>query len=307
MKETAKILPKYRISMTNQINLSIKEKHNESKKTSKRKKTHEKYIEELEIKNPYIVPIEKYINDRTKINHKCLIHDVVFNSTPNNILAGQGCKQCKSEKISKAKRTTPQKYVDKLKVRNPNLIPLDSYIDNDTPILHLYEKCGHQVEISPKNAYKGNGCIICARKKKQKTHEQYVNELKVKNPEVIVLEKYITANTPILHLHKHCGHETKMTPSDALNGNGCIVCRNVNTADKCRKTHEEYVQEIKLKNPDVIPLERYVNAKTPIVHYHTICGHKTKMLPSSVLNGSGCILCKGIKTRNSSIKLMINL
>lgn len=93
-----------------------------------------------------------------------------------------------------------------------------------------------------------------------------------------------------------------MIPSDALHGNGCVICRNINTGNRTKRSHEQYLEELKLKNPNVIPLEKYINANTPILHHHKICGHYSRMTPTRVLCGSGCVLCKGLKISKSQRK-----
>ena len=59
---------------------------------------------------------------------------------------------------------------------------------------------------------------------KKKTHEEYVVELAEKNPNVEVVEQYISTNTPILHrCLAHCVL-WKTTPGRVLRGAGCEEC-----------------------------------------------------------------------------------
>ena len=59
-----------------------------------RKKTHEIYMTELKKKNPYIVPLGNYIDNKTKILHKCLKDGYEWEVRPNSILNGNGCPMC---------------------------------------------------------------------------------------------------------------------------------------------------------------------------------------------------------------------
>ena len=43
--------------------------------------------------------------------------------------------------------------------------------------------------------------------RKKKTHEEYIAELAIKNPNVEVLEEYLGANIRILHRYKSCERE----------------------------------------------------------------------------------------------------
>ena len=68
-------------------------------------KTKEKFIQELKEILPNVKVIGEYINTMTNIKCKCLIHNEIFESTPINMLHGYtGCKSCKREHASKAKR-----------------------------------------------------------------------------------------------------------------------------------------------------------------------------------------------------------
>ena len=68
-------------------------------------KTNDEYVTELQSKRPEVISLETYKGSNVKIKHKCLRHDYVWSASPGNVLNGNGCPLCKSEKIilSKAK------------------------------------------------------------------------------------------------------------------------------------------------------------------------------------------------------------
>ena len=43
---------------------------------------------------------------------------------------------------------------------------------------------------------------------------------------------------------------------------------------KLRKTNEEYVKELREKNPEIIPLEEYRGNTKEILHKHIPCGYE---------------------------------
>lgn len=55
-------------------------------------KTTEQYSSEILPQG--IIVLEKYINDATKLNHKCISCEHTWESKPNNILNGSGCPIC---------------------------------------------------------------------------------------------------------------------------------------------------------------------------------------------------------------------
>lgn len=103
---------------------------------------------------------------------------------------------------------------------------------------------------------------------KKKTHEQYVAEVAEINPNIEVVGIYTYAKTKILHRCKIDGYEWYILPNNALKGYGCPKCANT-----IKKTHEEYESQIKETRKDIIVIEKYVNARTPILHKCNICGH----------------------------------
>lgn len=129
---------------------------------------------------------------------------------------------------------------------------------------------------------------------RKKTHEEYVAELAIKNPNVEVVGEYDGAHTKIMH---HCLiHDVywKIQPSNALSGNGCPMCRGYkNHVSQC-KTHEQYVNELVNINPNIVVIDEYVNGNTPILHKCLLCEYEWRAKPSLVLLGTGCPKCAGI-------------
>lgn len=126
---------------------------------------------------------------------------------------------------------------------------------------------------------------------KKKTHEQYVCELSIKNPNVQVAEQYINTDTAILH---HCLiHDRfwKTTPSRALLGVGCDECKKERFRQTRCKEHEKYVEEVAMNNPDVVVVGRYIDAKTHVDLYCKKHDVFWSAYPDNVLRGCGCPTC----------------
>ncbi len=66
------------------------------------KKTHDKYIKEVKIKNPTIIVDDIYKGDKVKINHVCTICKHRWPITPNDVLHGYGCPVCSHQIIGNA-------------------------------------------------------------------------------------------------------------------------------------------------------------------------------------------------------------
>lgn len=104
---TIKILPKYRVANSNEMML-IKFQEISKEKT-------ERYKEKIKNKSFAIKVIDTYIDAKTKIRHQCLVCDHIWLSSPNNILSGCGCPNCKKHKLSIQKRLSHDQYLDNMK------------------------------------------------------------------------------------------------------------------------------------------------------------------------------------------------
>ena len=74
-------------------------------------------------------------------------------------------------------------------------------------------------------------------------------------------------------------------------GKGCPYCGGTK-----RKTHEEYVKQLKEKKPNIRVIGKYKSLKTRIEHECLICEYRWFALPDNLLNlKNGCPNCKKSK------------
>ena len=262
-------------------------------------KTHAQYVEELLNTKPHIEVVEEYVNSRTKIEHHCLIHDIFYYSTPSNALHASGCPECISNVHHNINRKTHEEYVAELEIVNPQIEVIDKYININTPIMHRCIIHDFKWETTPASTLQGCGCPMCRSEKIQstqtKTHEEYIEDVKKINPNIKVLGKYVNAKTPLLHKCLIDDFEWSPVPSSILNGYGCPVCGRKRLKESLTKTHEEYVEQLKIINPNIIAIEKYSKTNTPILHRCLIDNFEWMARPTNVLNGCGCPKCNRSK------------
>lgn len=127
-----------------------------------KRKTHEQYVEEVAKINKKIAVIETYVNWETHILHKCLVEECGYEwrVTPNNILQGGGCPKCNNNN----KKLTHEEYEKRVRDVNENILIMETYMGNNTPILHrcLKEGCGHEWYARPSGIMNGGGCPVCS-------------------------------------------------------------------------------------------------------------------------------------------------
>lgn len=140
-------------------------------------KNPEQYLKECKEKG-YDLPIEKYINNYTKIKHKCS-KGHIYEQTPNIHLQGHGCKYCLNTTLDDYKIIWGDLNLDK---------PIDkTYVDNNHKMKFICKK-GHIYEQSP-NQHKFYGCPVCdeshgekyIRNYLDKNHIEYIPQKKFKN------------------------------------------------------------------------------------------------------------------------------
>lgn len=254
------------------------------------KLTNEEYAERLKLINPYITPIEEYINAKTRISHMCLIDGYIWKTTPSAALQGHGCPKCAGNA-----RRTHEEYVDELSICNKNIEVVEKYIDVKTPILHhciIHDLFWYS---TPERVLQGVGCPECKKEQLRqyhlKTHDQYVEEVRVVNPNVKVIDTYIDSKTPIKHYCIKHNLFWNAYPSSILRGGGCQECCKEKIGEKNGKTHEQYIAEVFKTNSDIEVIGQYIDSKTAILHKckkHNVLWYA---YPNNVLRNHGCPQC----------------
>jgi hypothetical protein len=238
-----------------------------------RKRTHEQYINEVAKINPNLTVIEKYINNRTAILHRCNIDQYEWRVLPYSILQGKGCPLC----AGNAKRTYEQ-YMKSLTLVNPNIEPIEEYINTDTPILHRCKTCEHIWPIKPNHTLRGHGCPMCGFKisadSKRKPQEEYEQELLHVNPNIEVAGKYINYITPLLHRCKKCGNEWDAKPCYTIRGHGCPICNEShgerNIAQWLDNNHIKYISQYRFddcRDKYPLPFDFYLPEHNLCIEY----------------------------------------
>ncbi|MBO5828793.1 MAG: zinc-ribbon domain-containing protein [Paludibacteraceae bacterium] len=160
--------------------------------------------------------------------------------------------------------------------------------------MHRCKICGHEWDVLPSGVLSGYGCPKCYGHT-LKRHEQYVEDIFATNPNIEVVGKYINSKTKILHRCKICNCEWLAKPNSILSLHShCPECSKIHKMELLRKSPEQYVLELAIKNPNIEVVEQYIDAKTKILHRCKVCGHEWNPSPYNVLNnGSGCPICAG--------------
>lgn len=207
-----------------------------------------------------------------------------------------------------AKKKTHEEFINEVKNTHPNIIILDVYKNAKTKIKCKCSICGNEWEITPSNLLKGKGCYECTKKELRdkliKTTEQFIEELKEINPFIEVLGKYEGNKKPI---KCKCLIDNTIwypNPINLLRNNGCPTCGINKTKTKTSKSHEDFIKELNIKNPNINVLDKYINSKTKIKCECKICGCIWESIPDNLLRDRGCPKCSSSKGEYKILKYL---
>ena len=187
------------------------------------------------------------------------------------------------------RKKTHEEFIEGMKIKNPKIEILGEYTNNKIKIKCKCLVDNYIWDVRPDDLLKGHGCPKCGGTLK-KTHEEFIEEMKIKNPDIKILGKYINARTKIQCKCLIDRNIWDAKPNDLLKGHGCPKCGGV-----LRRTTKEFIEEMKIKNPNIEILGKYINNKTKIKCRCLIDGCIWETVPKSILSGCGCPKCKSSK------------
>ena len=254
--------------------------------STKQKKTSKAYYNECKERG-LDLPIEPYVNNHTKIKHRCNKCGNIYEQIPNSHLQGRSCPVCSFSISSKKQRKNNDKYIKECKQKEYDL-PVEQYINARTKIKHRCSK-GHIYKQTPDSHLRGSGCPYCSKKKK-KTSQSYFNECNINNYD-LPIESYRNNKTKIKHRCTKCGYIYVQSPKDHLKGKGCPIC-NQSHGERFIQTYLDkhnilYIPQKKFKNlkdKRLLSYDFYLPKKNILIEYQ---GEQHYTLGRGFLNKAG--------------------
>lgn len=129
---------------------------------------------------------------------------------------------------------------------------------------------------------------------KRKTHDQFILDMKIINPNIIILGRYIKNSIRIDVQCAICGRIWSTLPYNLIQGIGCVKCSSKIKGDKFRLSHDEYINRLNIINDKIEVLGNYVNGNTKILCRCKVDGYEWYAYPFGLLKGHGCPKCAGV-------------
>lgn len=184
-----------------------------------------------------------------------------------------------------ATHRTTEEYKEKLNSINPNLELLSEYINSRTKITIKDKRCGHIWDVNPSTPLRGHGCPKCAGVKK-KTHDEFVSEIKIINPNVEILSKYKGTSNPIECKCAICNYKWTTTPNNLLNGKSCGKCKGMHL------TNQEFQSLLQKKHPHISLYADYRGSHKNTLFICIIDGYIWEEAPHNIIRTkNGCPIC----------------
>lgn len=268
-----------------------------------KKLTPEEFLERANKKFPtYLYDKVVYVNNKTDITVTCPIHGD-FQVRPDCLLNGTGCPDCGG-----TKKMNTEDFIKKANYVHNNFFTYEHTIYSGSSG-KIFITCPHHgdFEIRANNHLQGQACQKCKKEgithtitklpkahasTKKLTNETFFERAFEKWGDEYTYEhvQYEKNNKKVLITCKEHG-DFPVTPNHFLAGRGCPFC-----AKNRPLTNEEFIDRLKKINGDKCTYEKTVYKTTHEPVIVTCKEHGDfKNLPSNLLRGQGCPICKNYK------------
>lgn len=136
---------------------------------------------------------------------------------------------------------------------------------------------------------------------RKKTHEEFVAEVRaLVGDEYPVLSIYNGDKEKIEFKHTVCGTNFSMSPNHFLRGHRCLKCVRRKIGISKRKTHEEFVAEVReLVGDEYTVIGTYTKNNIKVGIRHNKCGFVSEVDPRNFIQGRRCGKCFGNKKKTT--------
>lgn len=258
-----------------------------------KRKTHEEFLQEAKEKNDYLEILGTYLSSKAQIEVRCRKCGKTYFTLPRSVLNGNPCYECSMKINGQKNALTHNEFVDKLKEISPCFEVIGVYKRSKEKIECKCLKCQNTFFATPNNLLRGQNCSCCTSRKDSKklTNDIFVKRLKDVNSDITPISEYINSTTKIKCRCNLCNKVIEMSPKVLLRGQGCWQCGHAKAGISARKTHADFVEDMRLINPNLEFTSQYQTNKVHIGVRCKKCGNEWKARPDSLLQGKGCPHC----------------
>lgn len=207
---------------------------------------------------------------------------------------GQGCRYCGKENKRNGREKPLSEYNAKEITESKGMEFIK--IARENSVLYVYYICPRHRDVGVQKTMlesmrrKKIGCPYCIGR--NKTTQSFRQEVYAINPNIKINGEYINAKTPIECECLIDGAIWFSDPNRVLNGEGCPICGRIAANMHSTKSNEVFLNQLSVVNPDILPIQEYIQAKIPILVMCKKCGFQWKATPDNLLHGGSCLTCR---------------
>lgn len=275
-----------------------------------KKFTYEK-VKDMFKQRDYELVSKEYINCETPLEYICNKHrnegvqDIDF----THFKRGQGCRFCGKENKRSGREKPLEEYGAKELAESKGMEFIK--ITRENSKLYIYYICPRHRDVGiQRTTLEGMrrmkiGCTHCIGR--HKTTDSFRREVFNINPNIKINGEYIDAATPIECECLIDGTIWLPKPNALLNGQGCPECGRIASNKNSIKTNEKFLYQLSIVNPDIVPLQEYIQSKIPIWVMCKKCGYKWQATPDNLLQGGNCQNCSATNNEKKLGNILIRL
>lgn len=252
---------------------------------------------------PNLEILEHYVTANAKMKFRCKRCGNVFYRQPSNMMydcnrTKYGCPKCNISDRVAGQTISLDEALNRIHNRFPNIEYISGYKNYHDSAVFKCLTCGKTFERAPVTFETSrSGCPYCTRKIWGKYHrldsKQYEKRFNDKFPNLTLSTKYVNGRTDIKVKCDICGSVWLTNPISLLARKfGCQVCANRHSGLGDRKSQQQFWNDLKIVNSNVLVMEKYKGNKVPIKVKCKVCGYIWKARPNDLLTGRGrCCRC----------------
>lgn len=122
------------------------------------------------------------------------------------------------------KKKTHEEFIEELTLINQNVRITTNYTTSHDHVSYKCVVCNYDGKMTPSNLLRGKSCPICAKLRIKKTHEEFINEITIINPNIEIIGQYIGSNDVIKYKCLRCNEIQSSCASSLLQGHDCPNC-----------------------------------------------------------------------------------
>lgn len=264
----------------------------------KRRSTNEDFVESLKQLNPNIVPLDPYITNSQKIRCLCTICGHTWSVRPNSLLSKRTrCPNCCKASTSIVEQVLLRSFSSLLgeSVLSRDKKAIGMELDIYIPQLHLAIEYGawywHKNRIKKDNEKqhlceeKGIHLITILEDCHTVPSIDLIGDFRLYQERINDETDYHTLKQIIneICLEYHLPFVEIERNWDKIVADSIAFAR--------KRSNEDFLDMMSKKNPSVIVCEAYTKSHNKLLCKCSVCGHKWKVVPSSLLAGRGCPKC----------------